>query len=116
MNYNALNGYLDALQQKMNDNISSGNNPNAHVQYELYSGHADAIEFTMRHLRYGTKLTATEAHDYSRTLCHLFAPSMIEKHLPQHRRTAVYQATSQLAHAMERLAAGKRSRKLFGIF
>lgn len=116
MNYNALNDYLAALQQKMNYNISSGKNPNADAQYELYSGYADAIDFPMRHLRYGTKVTATEAHDYSRKLCHLFAPSMIEKHIPQHRQTAVYQATSQLAHAMERLAAGKRARKLFGIF
>jgi hypothetical protein len=116
MDYNALDDYLSALQQKMTDNISNDNNPKTDAQYQLYSGYSDAIDFPMRHLRYETKLTPAEAHDYSRTLCHLFAPSMIERHLPQHRQAAAYQATSQLAHAMERLAAGKRARKLFGIF
>jgi len=116
MNYDALGDYLAVLQQKMTENIFNDNDPNEDAQYNLYSGYADAIEFPMRHFRYGTKLTRTEAHDYSRTLCHLFAPAMIEKHLPSHRQSAAYQATAQLAHAMERLAAGKRARKLFGIF
>lgn len=116
MNYNALDDYLTVLQQKMADNISNDNDPNTDAQYELYSGYADAIDFPMRHFRYGTKITPAEANAYSRTLCHLFAPAMIESLLPPHRQAAAYQATSQLAHAMERLAAGKRARKLFGIF
>lgn len=116
MNYNALNDYLAALQRTMTDNITHDPDNEKNAIYELYSGYADAIDFPMRHLRYGTRLTRTQAHDYSRMLCRLFAPAMIEKHLPQHRQAAAYRATSELAHAMERLASGKRARKTLGIF
>lgn len=116
MNYDVLNDYLAALQRKMTENISNDNDIDTDAQYKLYSDYADAIDFPMRHLQYETKLTPTEAHDYSRTLCRLFAPTMIEKHLPYHRKSTAYRATAQLAHAMERLADGKRARKLFGFF
>lgn len=116
MDYNALNDYLVVLQDKMSENISNDGNLEKQTKYNLYGKYADAIDFPMRHIRYGTKLTREEAHAYSRTLCSLFSPAMIEEHLPSHRQAAAYQATSKLAHAMERLATGKRARKFLGVF
>ncbi|WP_143066697.1 hypothetical protein [Sphingobium sp. YR768] len=116
MDYNALSDYLTSLQNKRSDNITIEYDEIKDLQYNLYDSYVDAIEFPMNHLRYGANITREEAHSYSRILCRLFSPSMIEQHLPAHRRAAAYRATSELAAAMERVAAGKRARKLFGIF
>lgn len=110
MDYKILWDYSDALQKKGCDLSSQGDEGRA----ELYQTYSDIINISVNHMRGRTVPSRDDAYVYSRALCSLFAPSEIEKHMPEYRHGEVYRATSALASAMERAATGKSPRRLFG--
>ena len=110
MDYDALDDYIHALRARR-DQLWALDNDEEAGRYERY---ADAIDFSVRHIRYGTKLTASEASGYLSDLLSLSDPTKIKAHVAFHRSHAVYRAIMNLAKAMERLKAGKPARKLFG--
>lgn len=112
MDYNALDDYTHALRARRDQFWALDQDDEA----DRYNQYADAIDFPVRHLRYGTKLTPDEVSGYLRDLLSLSAPHEIQARVASHRSDAVYQAVMKLANAMERLKSGKSARKLLGIF
>lgn len=112
LDYNALDDYIHALRARRDQFWALDKEDEA----DRYDRYADAIDFSVRHLRYGTKLTPDEVSGYLRDLLSLSAPSEIEARVASHRSSAVYRAVMNLAKAMERLKSGKPARKLLGIF
>ncbi|MHA6719692.1 hypothetical protein ACX40Y_09590 [Sphingomonas sp. RS6] len=112
MNYDALNDYIRALRTRRDQCWTTDEGERA-ARYERY---ADAIDFPMRHVRYGTKLTQQEVEGYYRDLIRISAPSEIEALVPLGRSNAVYAAVMKLARSMERILAGKPARKRLGLF
>lgn len=112
MDYAALDDYIHALRERR-DLFSALEKDAEADKYDRFS---DAIDFPVRHLRYGTKLTPDEVSRYLYDLLTISSPSEIEARVASHRQNAVYRAVMDLAKAMERLKAGKPARKLFGLF
>lgn len=112
MDYNALDDYIHALRARRDLFQSLGNEAEA----DKYDRYCDAIDFPVRHMRYGTKLTHEEVSRYLSDLLRISAPSEIEVCVAGHRQGAVYRSVMNLAKAVERLKAGKPARKLFGVF
>lgn len=112
MDYNSLDDYIHAWRGRR-DHFWALDNDKEADQAERY---ADAIDFPMRHVRYGTKLTTEEVETYHRDLLRISDPSEIQSLVPFHRWRAVYDAVMKLAVCMERVKAGRPARKKLGIF
>lgn len=111
MNYDALGDYIHGLRARRNQLWALHKDDEA----DWYDRFADAIDFPVRHMRYGTKLTQDEVGGYLRNLLILSNLSEIEAHVPLHRANAVYQAVMKLAKAMKRLEDGKPASRFFGL-
>lgn len=112
MNYDALDDYIHALRARRDQFWALDKDDEA----DRYDRYANAIDFPVRHLRYGTKLTPDEVSSYLRDLLSISAPGEIQARVASHRSNAVYRAVMDLAKAMERLKGGRPARKLLGIF
>lgn len=111
MNYDALDDYIHALRARR-DHLWALHKEDEADRYDRF---ADAIDFPVRHMRYGTKLTQDEVGGYLRNLLSLSNLSEIEARVPSHRVNAVYQAIMNLAKAMKRLEDGKPARRFLGL-
>jgi hypothetical protein len=109
LNYDALQDYVHALKSRRDVYEALQNQGQA----ERYDQYADAIDFSMRNVRFGTALTPEQAGVYLQDLLHLSAPSEIEARVASHRINAVYAAVMSLAKSMERVRDGKPARSFF---
>jgi hypothetical protein len=112
MDYKALWDYADALLQQ-SYRLERDSSVEKAAVFERYS---NAVNSAAGHVQFNTLPNREDAQSYARDLRRLFSPREIEQHIPEHRRAEVYRATSALASAMERAAAGKSPRRFFGLF
>lgn len=112
MDYKSLWDYADALQREAYrlEEAGDGN------QSAVFQRYADTINAAAGKFQHNIRPSRDDAQQYARDLLHLFSPHEIERHLPEHRRSDTYRATSALAAAMERASHGKPMRRFFGLF
>lgn len=111
MNYQILDDYLFALQRSRDAFDAQGNEEST----ALYQRYADAIDFSTRHVRYGTKLTPHEVGAFADDLMYLFAPNVISQLVPAGREQATYAAVCKLARCMARVRLGRPAKRFFGL-